>query len=505
MTKNKLSAQSIWKEYERDVRYKTSLGLFEKVKQQQNFFLGRQWEGLNAPDLEKPVLNFVKRVVSYLISVLVVDDIGVSFRGSGSEELDYTVLRKEIDRVNENCKFRPKLRSIIKNAAVDGDGCMYMRYNARTTEIESEVVPGTNVVFGDRTMPEVEKQPYIILVKKVLTATLKEKYPHLADSFRGGVGVGASMDGDEERETVLVRFYKKDEIVCFTQSVQEAFLTTETVTGQRLYPVSFMNWEEIRDSYHGMGAVETIIPNQIAVNKLWAMALLYEKNNAFPKIFIDKTKIDRWNNSVGAVIGVVGSPNDAVATSFKPHDMASQLMAIVEKTISYTKDFMGANDAALGNVNPNNTSAIMALQKSSAAPLELQRLSLYQFVEDYARIVYDIIKTHYGLRMHQSEEGEGFVDFGKLQGNAQLIVEIGASEYWSESAQVVTMDNLFTKGIITDAVTYLENIPSKSLPNKNKLIAQVKEAKEDREQLAAEAGELATGERRDKGGSSLVL
>ncbi|MEG1896513.1 MAG: hypothetical protein RR162_09760, partial [Oscillospiraceae bacterium] len=74
MTDKALTAQEIWRQYERDVAYKNSINLFDKVKQQQNFFLGRQWEGLHAPDLEKPVLNFVKRVVNYLISVLVVDD-----------------------------------------------------------------------------------------------------------------------------------------------------------------------------------------------------------------------------------------------------------------------------------------------------------------------------------------------------------------------------------------------------------------------------------------------
>ena len=52
---------------------------------------------------------------------------------------------------------------------------------------------------------------------------------------------------------------------------------------------------------------------------------------------------------------------------------------------------------------------------------------------------------------------------------------MGASSYWSELMQVQTMDNLFAKGIITDAVLYLESIPSKYLKNKEKIIAAVKE------------------------------
>ncbi len=174
-------------------------------------------------------------------------------------------------------------------------------------------------------------------------------------------------------------------------------------------------------------------------------------------------------------MGVIGNPNDAVATSFRAGDMAAQLMSIVEKTISYTKDFMGANDAALGNVNPVNTSAIIALQKSSVAPLELQKMALYQLVEDYARIVYDIVRHYYGVRKTEIDGEEVLVDFGDIEENAKLIVDIGPSEYWSETAQISTLDNLFTRGIISDALIYLENIPSRILPNKNKIIKQIKE------------------------------
>ncbi|MFQ7004766.1 MAG: hypothetical protein ACLRRT_14530 [Ruthenibacterium lactatiformans] len=41
--------------------------------------------------------------------------------------------------------------------------------------------------------------------------------------------------------------------------------------------------------------------------------------------------------------------------------------------IEYTRDTMGASDAALGNVTPDNTSAIIAVQKATSMPLELQR------------------------------------------------------------------------------------------------------------------------------------
>lgn len=472
MEDKKLTCRSIWQEYQTDLAFKNSIDLFEKTKQQQNFFLGRQWEGLNAPDLEKPVLNFVKRVVNYLISVLMVSDVAISLKNGSENDIALNCAQSEIEKVNENTKFRSKLRNTIKNAAIDGDSALYVRYNPATKMADSEIIANTDIVFGDRTSSEIETQPYIILVKNMSRSAFEYQYPHIEEP--GNYDFGYSEADDTV--TVLIRLYKKNGSVHFMQTTEHNVLTEETDTKQKLYPVAFMSWEKVRGCCHGIGAVETIIPNQIAVNKLWAMALLYQKNNAFPKIFIDKTKLDKWNSSPGSVIGVIGNPNDVVATSFKAHDMANQLMAIVEKTIAYTKDFMGANDAALGNVNPTNTSAIIALQKTAMAPLELQRMTLYQFVEDYVRIVYDIIISHYGIRKTEYENEEYYVDYRKIDEGAKLVVDIGPSEYWSETTQVQTLDNLFTKGVIEDALVYLENVPARVLPNKSKIIEAVKQS-----------------------------
>ena len=471
MKDRKITCHSVWQEYQKDMRYKLELDLFDKTKQHHNFFLGRQWEGLNAPDLEKPVLNFVKRVVNYLISVLMVSDIAVNLKGENEEILQ--LAQQEMEVINESSRFRTKLRNIIKNTAIDGDGAIYVRYNPDSKMVESEIINNTNIVFGDRTTAEVEKQPYIILVKHIARDIFSDMYPDIDE------GASCSFGTEESCVTVLIRFYKKNGTVHFVQTTEHNVLTEETDTKQKLYPVAFMNWESVRDSYHGMGAVETIIPNQIAVNKLWAMALLYQKNNAFPKVFVDKTKLDKWNSSPGAVMGVIGNPNDAVATSFRPQDMASQLMSIVEKTIAYTKDFMGANDAALGNVNPTNTSAIVALQKTAVAPLELQKQALYQFVEDYSRIVFDIMRARYGIRKAVLEGENVYADYRCIGEDTKLTVDIGQSEYWSESAQIQTLDNLFTKGIISDALIYLENLPGRVLPNKNRIIEDIRRQQEE--------------------------
>lgn len=506
----KLTPEKIFHRYQKDVSYKNRLDLFNKVKQQENFFHGKQWEGVNAPDLPKPNLNFTKRVTNYLISVLVVDDIGIAYKGydplvkqtaakqsfisttdpyaammeqTAAENVPIIeeILPAEIDRINENVKFRPKLRKIVHNMAVDGDACLYIRYDPEkgeqrdditTGEIEAELVDNTNVHFGDVMTAEVEKQPYIIISKIKLTEELRKQYPELKDEIKADNDENdiVPVDSEEEVTTVLTYLYKKDGKVWFCESTQNVFLVEPTNTEQTLYPVAYTSWDYIKNQYHGIGVVEEVIPNQIEVNKLWAMALLFQKNNSFSTIFFDKTKIDKWTNRLGAAVGVVGNPNDAIATSFKPHDMSSQIIPLVERTINLTKEFMGANDAVLGNINPQNTSAIVQVQKASAAPLELQKLSLYQFIEDYIRIVVDIIRTKYGIRVVRTNGTEQLVDFSQLEYNKDFNVDIGASAYYSENAQIETMNNLWAAGIIKDAKLLVESMPDKFVPNKNKIL-----------------------------------
>ena len=209
------------------------------------------------------------------------------------------------------------------------------------------------------------------------------------------------------------------------------------------------------------------------------MAIHSVKANAFPKTVYDATKISAWSNKVGQAIGVVGNPNEAIASSFRSVDMSDQVLLLIDKLIKNTLEFMGASDSALGNINPQNTSAIIATQKATAMPLELQKLEYNRFTEDYVRIMVDMMRADYGLREVESEEnGETVVTLFNFSeedaAELRLRVDVGSAAYWSELMQVQTMDNLFRNGIITDVVTYLEGIPEQYLKNKSKLIAKVK-------------------------------
>ena len=493
--------EKIWKEYNKGVSYKRGLDLYETVRKNENFFIGRQWEGLCAPDLPKPVINVLKRVVNYFISMIVADDIGVAFTPfipTDDLQRKADVWSAEVERVIELSEIKEKSRDIIRNAAVDGDGVLYFYFDADAEtgglargRIECEILDNTSVMFGNPYTSDLQKQPYILVETRRTVDSVRDEarscgmteadtYQIVSDRESEMYDISGTAQNDD-LVTVIVKFWKENGTVHAIKTTKNAVIRGEWDTGYHRYPLSMMSWEKVKNSCHGVAAITGLIPNQISINQLFAMAIHSAKTNAFPKTIYDATKISGWSNKVGQAIGVIGNPNEAIASAFRGADVSSQVLVLIDKMIQYTLEFLGASDAALGNINPQNTSAIIATQKASAMPLELQKLAYRRFTEDYVRTIVDMMSVDYGLREVKNETGDivsgEIFDFSSCGSvGLSMKIDIGSAAYWSELMQVQTMDNLFSKGIISDVVTYLEGIPEQYLRNKSKIISKLKNA-----------------------------
>ena len=490
------SPREILREYESCVRFNDSIGLYDTVRRNERFYIGEQWDGLDAPDLDKPVLNFLKRVGSYVTAMLVSDDIACEltpFAGGGPERRAADLLTRRVGEVFEATRAKSLLRELVRACVVDGDGCFYWYFDNDAPgpgevrgDVALERLENTDVLFGNPFLCDVQKQPYLLLVRREPVDAVRER----AARFRTRVGDirpdrEGLFDGEDGYDggdlcTVLLKLFRRKGKVHFVEVTRDAVVRPETDTGCTLYPVCWMNWERVRSRYHGQALLTGLIPNQIAVNKLWAMAIRHEHMLAFPKVFYDRMKLRGWTNRPGEAIGVAGDPGTAVAAAFRAPDLSPQLLEIVDRTIRYTKEFMGASDAALGDVRPENTSAILAVQNATAAPLELQKRALYQFTEDCVRVVAELVCAHCGPRRMRwtdeagAEHAELF-DFSALDPAAlRLNVEVGASSYWSELKQMTTLDNLFAKGVLSDALLYLESVPDGYIRNKRAMIERLR-------------------------------
>lgn len=292
-----------------------------------------------------------------------------------------------------------------------------------------------------------------------------------------------------------------------------ADIIEETDTGLTYYPIAWGNWERQKNSYHGRALVTGIVPNQIFINTMMALIMHHQQMLGFPKELYDANVIGQWSNQVGQAIAVYDMPPDRrlsdLYSVIQPADMSTQIMRCIEMAMTFTKECLGATDAQLGNVNPDNTSALIALQSSSQVPLENPQACKFEFVEDIGRILLDMMGTYYGQRpvvrretstsqmidpttgmpstMQTTQSVIETYDFSNLKDLwLQIRADVGASTYWSRIAIVQTLDNLKQSGVL-DVIDYLERMPDEYIPRKEELIAKL------RQQLAPQAAPVGPG------------
>lgn len=505
------TADSIFKEYDKAKQFNSQIQLEDTVRSNENFFIGKQWEGVQANGLPTPQFNFLKRVVLFQVASILSDNIRMQ---ASPLSMAYNqrlvsqmaeVVTNEFERIFENIKMGNLLREYMRNAAVDGDGCLYTYWDpdAETGQeykgaICTEVIENTRVHFGNPNEREVQRQPYILIESREMVDELKERAKDNGVSDVSAIksdtvyNSGSSVSDmiTDERCTVVLRLWKDRETgeIWGCEAVQGLIIRKPWNLKIRLYPLVWLNWDYIQDSYHGQALITGLIPNQIFINKIYALTEISLMLSAFPKTVYDKTRVSHWSNRVGEAIGVNGA-TDGVAQILAPAQISPQISQFIDSTISYTQTFLGATPAALGDTRPDNTSAIVALQRASSVPSEITKQNTYVSIEEMGRIYLEFMIANYGTRfvkapkpdldgidipMPQNTDIAISFDFSMLRDYPMTLkLDVGASSYWSEIASMQTLDNLLMNGHIS-IVQYLERMPSGYVTDKDGLIGELK-------------------------------
>ena len=516
MEQKRQTPETVWAEYEKGVDFKNQLNLYDTVRSNEDFYIGKQWEGVQSNGLHTPVLNFIKRIILFLVASTSTDNIKMSaspLSSTGSNtsvemERVCTIVNAQFEALFEQNKLGKKIRTFMRNAAVDGDACIYTWFDpdvetGQTAKgaIRTELLENTRVIFGNPNCREVQSQPYIIVSRRELVSAVKrraEQFGGSADTIRSDTDEAndrfdAMTDG---KVTTLMRLWIDPEAKTLKamETTKDTVIRPEWDTGQKLYPIVWMNWDYVQNCYHGQAAVTGLIPNQIFVNKIFAMTMISLMTTAYPKVVYDRTRIGKWDSRVGAAIGVNGGDVTNVAKAIDPAVISPQVSQFIELAISLTKEFMGATDAALGDTRPDNTSAIIALQKASSVPMELTKQELFQCIEDLGNIWLDLMRTYYGARFVEVSPSEAeqqamasigltqamgskpvLFDFSVLERiPLSLKLDVGGSAYWSEIAQMNTLDNLLMQGQIS-VIDYLERVPNGYISNQQELIQTLRD------------------------------
>lgn len=510
-------AASAWALYEESERFNSAIDLYDTVRVNENFYIGKQWEGVKSNGLPTPQFNFLKRVVGFIVATITTDAVKVTAAplaatpATGELLEPARIVNEEFEAITERNNIPALLREYARNAAVDGDGCLYTWWDPDMETgqeakggVRTEVIENTRVRFGNPNDRHVQSQPWIIITRQSIVREAKRRARENGmadwDAIRPD-GEEQAMDaakrtGDKVTELLLLwRDQDSGEIWAF-ETTRTCPLRDPYSTGIRLYPVCWLNWDYVPDCYHGQAMITGLIPNQIFVNKIWAAVMLSNQRGAFPKVIFDKTRIKNWDNRVGAAIGINGGDVNTVARNMDGAVVSPQIPRILELAVEMTEKCLGATSVALGDTKPDNTSAIIALQRAAATPSEMTKQNLYQSVEELYRIYLEFMGSFYGRRPVDMETPEELrpvfafagkempeeicmdFDFSLLRQHPMALkLDVGASSYYSEIAAMQTLDNLLKGGHIT-ALQYLERIPDGYVPARRALINEMKAAQE---------------------------
>lgn len=507
-----------WEMYSKGLAFNVQINLDETVQVNENFFVGKQWEGVASNNLPTPQINILKRVGLFTIASIVSDNVNVtaaplaSTIGTSGYKDMVRIINDEFEAIFERNKIPALVREFARNAAVDGDGCIYVYWDADAEtgqeargQIKCEIVDNTRVFFGNPSDNKVDDQPWIIISRR-----MPERNARLMARNNGATGwreISASPDEsqavdsakwNDELVTVISLFWKDDvtgEIWTYV-SCQNAEIEAPKSLGITHYPVCWLCWDDIKDCYHGQAMMTGLIPNQIAINKTHALTQVSMMNMAFPSKIYDKTRISKITNRVGAAYGVNGTVDNAMKV-VEGANISPQVFQYIQSLIEQTEQSLGATSVALGDTRPDNTSAIIALQRAASTPSELTKQNIYSAVEDLSRICLDFMGEYYEVRyvdrpikdrerqaamfaqqinpdQEIPEEVPDLFDFSVLKDHPVTIkLDVGASTYYSEIASIQTLENLLMQGQI-NVVQFLERLPDDYIPNRLGLIADIK-------------------------------
>ena len=512
------SQKRTWRQYEAGRNYKRQIGLYSRIDENERFYRGDQWRG--GGGLPKPVFNVISRVVDYLVSTAAVGDVKITYSDENlpfaENSAEAALIREAVDLLTANASYRwerSRLASLIYrllyDAAITGDGLIYCSWNPDAEgcggwngDISTNTLDSVNIFPADTSNPDIQSQDYIIISGRASVDSLRREAKEfgastkeinsitpdgISEFIERGAGELAKyepeFEGGEARATYLIKFFRENGRVVFEKSTRDC-LIRRAVTPCKLYPVAHFSWQTAKNCFFGVSPITSMIANQKYINRAYAMVMKHMTDAAFSKVIYDRTRIPEWTNEVGEAIAAVGGGNlsDAV-TVVGTGRLENGYLDLIENAVTMTKELSGATETALGNVNPTNTSAILALREASMQSLERVQSELYLCLEQMACIWADMTLA-YCPDGRPLRTGAGYSKIFPSRFHSMLLsakIDICDSARYSASGTQSVLDRLLDGGHITLA-EYLERLPEGLLPDRHALAeAHRKEADDGRE------------------------
>lgn len=531
-------AEETWKQFEEGKTYQASIELDKTIKQNVEFYEGKQWARPteNTKFLPRPVTNIVRMIANNKMSAMNNKPCKIVYEADSVEQdsedftkfSDYQYREMQMDKHNRRAAYSGCIKgTYIYHLFWDAEAVG--KKGKTTGALRTEILDPRNVVFCNPTQVDEQKQKYIIIAAREEVEAVRESLPDGIDKE-----LIVPDDYSEERKeqdgtemcTVLIKYFKKDgEVYCeksvkgtvikdafplrpdYEKAKRELFDEDEANTNSpdntedsekatpfsvykpTLYPIAVGQYIEREECIYGLSEVEGIIPNQKSINLTTAMILLQVQQESWSKWIVkkDALKGQRITNESGQVITDHSATGDGIKR-VGGGQFNTGAMTFLDNFINSTRVVTGSTEVMSGEVISANMSgaAIAQLQAQAQQPIEETRKAFWRVQEKVGRIAEQFYRMYYytPTQFKSVEVGaEGQQSIVDNEFSAQkyddveftVVAKVTAGTASSPAGDIAVLDQLKAEGVIT-TLQWLEAYPNDALSDKNHLIEMTKQA-----------------------------
>ncbi len=505
--------------------------MFRQNEINERFYLGDQWYGAGCGD-DRPLVrqNIIKRIADYKMAVVGSDPLTITFTADGTADTEQVrkdvqawrrgdtddscdgetaagrmacVLSDHFAATAERVKLDDLKQQVMLDAYITGTGILYTYWDDRLDtglyadkshtcpikgDIVSEVLHIDQLFLGDPTVEDIQNQPSLIIAQQQSVSALQRTAKRYGGSGWKNIRPdnAALDDGAPAKATVLTRFWKEwdEDGRCRVWGMQvsgTAVVRPPWCLGIRLYPFATFRWCTRHANGYGESEIPYLIPNQIAINRMitagvWAMMM-----TGMPIMLVNGDVITQpITNDPGQIIPVYGDADDVEGAIryVNPPTYSSQFTVGVSNLINDTLAQAGVNGAVLGDVHPENATAILAVREASIKPMQLIRNRFFGFCEDVARIWVEFWAQMYGSRPMRLGNRFYRLDADKF---ADLLfrvkVDVAESVTGDQATALQILTKMLEDGIIT-AEQYVSRLPAGTIAGQRRLLQELQDAAE---------------------------
>ena len=175
MTGEEIKHTPLWALYEKGRNYHRLTQIYTDTDRNYRMYNGNQWKGAKLGDVEPVQKNFIKTIVKYKLAVIHSNLYAIVYSNQNFDSPEFSkeaekytdMLNNYAARVWEADKMDTKGRKITKDAAINGEGILYIDFDQEKQMPINEIVKKNDIYYGNENDDDIQSQPYIIIRKRI--------------------------------------------------------------------------------------------------------------------------------------------------------------------------------------------------------------------------------------------------------------------------------------------------------------------------------------------------